>query len=182
MGALALKGTSGDGSPEHGTGGVVLYTSMGEIEVELYWLHAPRTCRNFYELAKRGFYDNTPFHRIVTNFVIQGGDPTGTGRGGESIYGPTFEDEIHPQLKHTGAGVLSMANAGPDTNTSQFFITLGPQPSLDGKHSIFGRVKRGMKAVQKMSTVQTNAQDKPVSDVKLLRASTALTSEAIVGV
>merc|ERR1712232_260615 len=130
-------------------GGVVLYTSMCEIEVELYWQHAPRTCQNFYELAKRGYYDNTLFHRIVTNFIIQGGDPTGTGRGGESIYGPTFEDELVPSLKHTGAGVLSMANAGPDTNSSQFFITLSPLPSLD---------------------------------VKLLRASTALTSEAIVGV
>merc|ERR1711920_695060 len=124
----------------------------------------------------------TNFHRIVQNFVIQGGDPTGTGRGGESIYGAAFEDEIHPGLKHTGAGVLSMANAGPDTNGSQFFITLAPLPSLDGKHSIFGRVKSGMRIVQKLSSVQTNAQDKPVVDVKLLRASTALTSDAIVGV
>eukprot|EP00933_Yihiella_yeosuensis_P025535 TRINITY_DN19801_c0_g1_i1.p1 TRINITY_DN19801_c0_g1~~TRINITY_DN19801_c0_g1_i1.p1 ORF type:complete len:183 (-),score=28.14 TRINITY_DN19801_c0_g1_i1:102-650(-) len=160
-------------------GGVVLYTSMGEIEVELYWNHAPKTCMNFYELSKRSYYDNTLFHRIVNGFVIQGGDPTGTGRGGESIYGPSFEDEIHPGLKHTGAGVLSMANAGPDSNGSQFFITLGPQPSLDGKHSIFGRVKRGMKVVQKMATVSTNAQDKPVQDVKILRGSTALTSEAL---
>merc|ERR1719181_1029758 len=136
------KRDGGDG------GGVVLYTSTGEIEVELYWHHAPRTCRNFYELAKKGYYDNTLFHRIVTNFVIQGGDPTGTGRGGESIYGPAFEDEIHPGLKHTGAGILSMANAGPDTNGSQFFITLAPAPHLDGKHAIFGRIHRGMKVVQ----------------------------------
>merc|ERR1712083_1234679 len=163
-----------------GTGGVVLYTSMGEIEVELYWLHAPRTCRNFYELSKRGFYDNTPFHRIVTDFVIQGGDPTGTGRGGESIYGPTFEDEIHPQLKHTGAGVLSMANSGPDTNGSQFFITLAPLPTLDGKHSIFGRIKRGMRVIDKISKVQTNAQDKPITDVKILRSSTAVGGDQIV--
>merc|ERR1719363_8101 len=165
--ALAMVGAAGAGAGPPEASGVVLYTSMGEIEVELYWLHAPRTCRNFYELAKRGYYDNTPFHRIVTDFVIQGGDPTGTGRGGESIYGPTFEDEIHPGLKHTGAGILSMANAEPDTNASQFFITLSPQPSLDGKHSIFGRVKRGMKVVQKMSLVQTNAQDKPVEEVKV---------------
>merc|ERR1719188_1512407 len=155
---------------------------MGEVEVELYWMHAPRTCRNFYELSKRGYYDNTLFHRIVSNFVIQGGDPSGTGRGGESIYGVSFEDEAHPQLRHTGAGILSMANSGPDTNASQFFITLAPLPSLDGKHSIFGRVKRGMKVVQKLALVRVNAQDKPVNDVKLLRASTALTSEAIVGV
>merc|ERR1712113_426130 len=130
-----------------------------------------------YELAKRGYYDNTNFHRIVQNFVIQGGDPTGTGRGGESIFGPAFEDEIHPGLKHTGAGVLSMANSGPDTNGSQFFITLAPLPSLDGKHSIFGRVKRGMRAVQKLSSVQTDAQDKPINDVKILRSSTALISD-----
>merc|ERR1719410_1849082 len=167
----------GDPGGEEG-GGVVLYTSMGEIEIELYWLHTPRTCRNFYELAKKGYYDNTLFHRIVSNFVIQGGDPTGTGRGGESIYGASFEDEIHPGLKHTGAGILSMANAGPDTNASQFFITLAPLPSLDGKHSIFGRVRDGMRVVQKMSAVQTNAQDKPVQEVKILRASTALVSEA----
>merc|ERR1712187_369963 len=99
---------------------------------------------------------------------VQGGDPTGTGRGGESIFGSTFEDEIHPALKHTGAGILSMANAGPDTNGSQFFITLGPQPSLDGKHAIFGRISRGLKVLQKMAAVQTNAQDKPVDDVKIL--------------
>merc|ERR1719169_365770 len=125
-------------------GNVVLYTSMGEIEVELYWLHAPRTCKNFMELAKRGYYDNTLFHRIVSGFVVQGGDPTGTGRGGESIYGATFEDEIHPSLKHTGAGILSMANSGPNTNGSQFFITLAPLPSLDGKNTVFGRVNKGM--------------------------------------
>eukprot|EP00927_Polykrikos_kofoidii_P028856 TRINITY_DN25065_c0_g2_i1.p1 TRINITY_DN25065_c0_g2~~TRINITY_DN25065_c0_g2_i1.p1 ORF type:complete len:189 (-),score=36.45 TRINITY_DN25065_c0_g2_i1:134-652(-) len=163
-------------------GGVVLVTSQGDIHVELYWHQAPRTCTNFYELAKRGYYDGTIFHRIVSDFVIQGGDPTGTGRGGESIYGPTFEDELHPQLKHTGAGILSMANAGPDTNGSQFFITLAPLPTLDEKNTIFGRVSKGMLAVQKMSTVQTNAQDKPIDDVKLIRATTATTSEAIVGV
>merc|ERR550525_354688 len=180
--SLAVFGQGDDrGTKTSSEGGVVLYTSMGQIEVELYWMHAPRTCANFYELAKRGYYDNTLFHRIVSNFVIQGGDPTGTGRGGESIYGTSFEDEVHPGLKHTGAGILSMANAGPDSNASQFFITLAPLPSLDGKHSIFGRVKDGMSVVQKMSTVQTNAQDKPVAQGKVLRASTALVSEAIVG-
>mmetsp|Transcript_36540 Transcript_36540/g.66966 ORF Transcript_36540/g.66966 Transcript_36540/m.66966 type:complete len:183 (-) Transcript_36540:168-716(-) len=179
--ALALHGLR-SGGPGGGAPGqdVVLYTSMGDIEVELYWQHAPRTCKNFYELAKRGYYDNTDFHRIVTDFVIQGGDPTGTGRGGESIYGGSFPDEIHPLLKHNGAGILSMANAGKDTNGSQFFITLAPLPSLDNKHTIFGRVKRGMKVVQKMSKVQTNAQDKPINDIKINRASTATAAEAIV--
>jgi len=158
---------------------VTLYTSMGEIEVELYWIHAPRTCKNFFELAKRGYYDNTLFHRIIPDFVIQGGDPTGTGRGGESIYGTSFDDEIHPSLKHSGAGILSMANSGPNTNASQFFITLAPGPSLDGKHSIFGRVHRGMKIVQKMSLTLTDAQDRPVVEVKVLRASTAIAADAL---
>eukprot|EP00928_Gymnodinium_smaydae_P087458 TRINITY_DN71719_c0_g1_i1.p1 TRINITY_DN71719_c0_g1~~TRINITY_DN71719_c0_g1_i1.p1 ORF type:complete len:184 (+),score=26.75 TRINITY_DN71719_c0_g1_i1:64-615(+) len=181
--ALALSNQGASGAVSIGTdkGGVVLYTSMGEITLELYWQHAPRTCRNFYELAKRGYYDGTIFHRIISDFVAQGGDPTGTGRGGESIYGPQFEDEIHPALKHTGAGILSMANSGPDTNASQFFITLAPAPSLDGKHNIFGRVAKGMKAVQKMSCAQTDAQDRPIQEVKLIRASVAQESQAIVG-
>merc|ERR1719235_1247464 len=174
--ALAVAGKGGGGR-----GGCVLYTSMGDLEVELYWDHAPKTCQNFYELTKRGYYDNTLFHRIVTDFVVQGGDPTGTGRGGESVYGATFEDEIHPGLKHTGAGILSMANSGPDSNGSQFFMTLAPLPSLDGKHSIFGRVKKGMRVVQRMATAKTDAQDRPVHDIKVLRSSTAIATEAILG-
>lgn len=102
--------------------------------------------------------------------MLQSGDPTGTGRGGSSIYGDKFEDEIHPSLKHTGAGVLSMANSGPNTNGSQFFILLGPAPWLDGKHTIFGRVKSGLRVVQRMGLVKTNADDRPVEDVKILRA------------
>eukprot|EP01126_Amoeba_proteus_P005165 TRINITY_DN11711_c0_g1_i3.p1 TRINITY_DN11711_c0_g1~~TRINITY_DN11711_c0_g1_i3.p1 ORF type:complete len:120 (+),score=15.96 TRINITY_DN11711_c0_g1_i3:210-569(+) len=104
-------------------GGVILETTMGPITFELYWDHAPRTCRNFYELAKKGYYQGTIFHRVIKDFIIQGGDPTGTGRGGTSIYGDKFEDEITRELKHTGAGILSMANGGPNTNGSQFFIT-----------------------------------------------------------
>uniref|UniRef100_A0A8D8ZQ28 Peptidyl-prolyl cis-trans isomerase n=1 Tax=Cacopsylla melanoneura TaxID=428564 RepID=A0A8D8ZQ28_9HEMI len=99
---------------------------MGEMVVELYWKHAPNTCRNFAELCRRNYYNNIKFHRIIRDFMIQGGDPTGTGRGGTSIYGKTFDDEIHEELKHTGAGILSMANSGPNTNGSQFFISLAP--------------------------------------------------------
>ena len=113
---------------------VQLQTSTGTVTVELYDQHAPRTCRNFQELARKGYYDGTLFHRIIPDFMVQGGDPTGTGRGGESIYGRKFEDEIARDLSHSGAGILSMANAGPNTNGSQFFITLAPTPHLDGKH------------------------------------------------
>jgi peptidyl-prolyl cis-trans isomerase-like 1 len=101
--------------------------------------------------------------------MIQGGDPTGTGKGGESIYGGKFEDEITPQLRHTGAGILSMANSGPNTNGSQFFITLAPTPWLDGKHAIFGRVASGMKIIRQLGNVPTS-HDRPIHDVKILRA------------
>jgi peptidyl-prolyl cis-trans isomerase-like 1 len=103
--------------------------------------------------------------------MIQGGDPSGTGRGGSSIYGDKFEDEISPSLKHTGAGILSMANSGRDTNGSQFFITLAPTPWLDGKHTIFGRVASGMKIVQRMGLVKTGAEDRPLDEVKIVKAS-----------
>eukprot|EP00918_Siedleckia_nematoides_P105788 GHVU01230951.1.p1 GENE.GHVU01230951.1~~GHVU01230951.1.p1 ORF type:complete len:177 (+),score=23.79 GHVU01230951.1:34-531(+) len=161
-------------SDENEPGKVQLVTSMGTIDLELYWKHAPRTCRNFFELSKKGYYNGTIFHRIVKDFVIQGGDPTGTGRGGESIYGRTFEDEIHAELRHTGAGILSMANAGPNTNGSQFFITLAPTPFLDGKHTIFGRVCSGMDVVRKMGSAKTSASDKPVNDLTIYRATTAV--------
>ncbi|KAL2345254.1 hypothetical protein Fmac_006539 [Flemingia macrophylla] len=172
-------------SAEGGAPEVTLETSMGSFTVELYYKHAPRTCRNFIELSRRGYYDNVKFHRIIKDFIVQGGDPTGTGRGGESIYGAKFEDEIKRELKHTGAGILSMANAGPNTNGSQFFITLAPCPSLDGntmllavqnfeilrKHTIFGRVCRGMEIIKRLGSVQTDNNDRPIHDVKILRTS-----------
>lgn len=96
---------------------------MGSITVELYTDHAPRTCKNFATLVERGYYNGCPFHRVIPDFMIQGGDPTGTGRGGSSIYGGKFQDEIHPSLKHTGAGILSMANSGKDTNGSQLQVS-----------------------------------------------------------
>jgi len=150
---------------------VLFETSMGAFMVELYWDHAPRTCRNFAELANRGYYNDVVFHRIVPDFVIQGGDPSGTGRGGTSIYGDTFADELHPDLKHTGAGILSMANAGANTNASQFFITLAPTQHLDGRHSIFGRICAGMRVVQRMGRVETDASDRPKQPVKIIRAT-----------
>ena len=102
--------------------------------------------------------------------MLQGGDPTGTGRGGESIFGGKFEDELSKELRHTGAGVVSMANSGPNSNGSQFFITLAPTPWLDGKHTIFGRVSSGMGVVQRLGSVPTSSEDKPLVDVKIFKA------------
>ena len=111
--------------------------------------------------------------------MLQTGDPTGTGRGGSSIYGSTFEDEIHPSLKHTGAGILSMANSGPNTNGSQFFITLAPTPWLDGKHTIFGRVKSGIRVVQRMGLVKTGGDDRPVERIELRSARVVEEGEGV---
>jgi cyclophilin family peptidyl-prolyl cis-trans isomerase len=119
-------------------------TERGEFVIELYASQAPMTVENFVNLARSGFYDGTTFHRVIPGFMAQGGDPTGTGTGGP---GYTFGDEFSPDLRHDGPGVLSMANAGPGTNGSQFFITLGPTPHLDGRHSVFGRVVDGMDVV-----------------------------------
>ncbi|EEU46858.1 uncharacterized protein NECHADRAFT_35779 [Fusarium vanettenii 77-13-4] len=152
------------------TTNILMETTMGSFTLELYTSHAPKTCNNFATLVRRGYYDGTVFHRVIPNFMVQGGDPTGTGRGGTSIYGDKFADEIDPSLKHTGAGILSMANAGPDTNGSQFFVTLAPTPWLDGKHTIFGRVKSGMGTVRRMGMVTTGPEDRPVDDLKVVKA------------
>ena len=120
-------------------------TQRGEFVVDLFAAEAPLTVENFVNLARSGFYDGTTFHRVIPGFMAQGGDPTGTGRGGP---GYTFGDEFSPSRRHDGPGVLSMANAGPGTNGSQFFITFGPTPHLDGRHSVFGRVTEGMDVVR----------------------------------
>lgn len=145
-------------------------TSIGTFIIELYYKHTPMTCHNIAALAASGYYNNTIFHRIIRDFMVQGGDPTGTGRGGESIYGGKFQDEITRNLKHTGAGVVSMANAGPNTNGSQFFITLKPTPFLDGKHTIFGRVYSGMGVVQRMGMVPTDQDDRPKIPITIHQA------------
>lgn len=156
--------------PPRTEGSVLLETPLGVVAIELYWQHAPRTCLNFWGLAQKGYYDGSVFHRVIKDFMVQGGDPTGTGRGGESLFGKTFDDEITPDLLHVGAGIVSMANAGPNTNGSQFFITLAPCPWLDGKHTIFGRVASGMGAVKRMGQVATDATDRPKEDLKLVSA------------
>jgi cyclophilin family peptidyl-prolyl cis-trans isomerase len=167
-----------------------LHTTHGDITVELFAERAPKTVENFVGLAEgaddadapveRGtgawedpesgetrtdpLYEDVPFHRIIGGFMIQGGDPTGTGRGGP---GYTFEDEFHPELRHDGAGVLSMANRGPDTNGSQFFVTLDAQPHLDDGHAVFGEVVDGMDVVEAIGAVETDRDDRPVDDVRL---------------
>jgi cyclophilin family peptidyl-prolyl cis-trans isomerase len=123
----------------------IFKTEKGEFEVELYADKVPNTVNNFVFLARDHFYDNVTFHRVIHGFMAQAGDPTGNGTGGP---GYRFPDEFHPSLRHTGPGILSMANSGPNTNGSQFFVTYGPTPHLDNRHSVFGKVVRGMEVVQ----------------------------------
>ncbi|WP_258303650.1 peptidylprolyl isomerase [Haloferax larsenii] len=157
-----------------------LRTTKGDIVVELYANRAPRTVDNFVGLATGSktwvdpqtgesvdgepLYEDVLFHRVIDDFMIQTGDPTGTGRGGP---GYQFDDEFHEELRHDGPGVVSMANAGPDTNGSQFFITLAAQPHLDGKHAVFGQVVDGMDVVEAIGAVETDGADRPVNDVLL---------------
>lgn len=139
-------------------------TTMGMFKVELFEQRAPATTGNFVELAEKGFYDGVIFHRVIDGFMIQGGDPTGTGRGGP---GYTIRDEIHPELTHHSEGILSMANAGPHTGGSQFFVTLAATPWLDGRHAVFGRVVEGMDVVRSIGKVGTNRADRPLQDVAM---------------
>jgi cyclophilin family peptidyl-prolyl cis-trans isomerase len=146
-----------------------LHTNHGAIELELFDDDAPKTVENFVKLARDGFYDGVIFHRVIPDFMIQGGDPTGTGRGGP---GYTFEDEFNPNKVVRGA--LAMANSGPNTNGSQFFIVTAEEtPWLDGKHTVFGRVTNGMDVVDAISEVDTDASDKPRSDVTIERVELA---------
>jgi cyclophilin family peptidyl-prolyl cis-trans isomerase len=140
-------------------------TNMGNIEIELFAKETPKTVENFVLLAKKGYYKGIIFHRVIKNFMIQGGDPTGTGTGGESAWGGKFDDEIVPAIKFEKAGFLAMANAGPGTNGSQFFITLVPTPWLNGKHTIFGKVIKGIDVVNAIGVVKTGPGDKPVKPV-----------------
>ncbi|CAL8345816.1 unnamed protein product [Lota lota] len=153
-------------------GYVRLHTNKGDINLELYCDKVPKAGENFTRLCKKGYYDGTVFHRSIRNFMIQGGDPTGTGTGGESYWGKPFKDEFRPNLSHTGRGVLSMANSGPNTNKSQFFITFRSCPYLDRKHTIFGRVVGGFEALTAMENVEADPKsDKPKSEIKLLTAT-----------
>jgi len=154
-------------------------TSEGNFTARLFDQEAPKTVENFVALAegtkewtdprtsqkvKKPYYDNVIFHRVIKGFMIQGGDPLGQGIGGP---GYTFADEFHPKARHNKAGVLSMANRGPNTNGGQFFITLGPTPHLDDRHSVFGEVVEGMDVVEKIGTTATNERDRPLTDIAI---------------
>ena len=143
---------------------VLFDTSKGSFEVELFVDKAPITVGNFMKLVDKGFYNGLIFHRVIPNFMIQGGCPNGTGRGGP---GYTIRDEFHKDLKHDSPGILSMANAGPNTGGSQFFITVAPTPWLDKHHSIFGKVTNGYEVVEQISKVQKDRNDKPLNDVTI---------------
>ena len=143
-------------------------TTHGTIVIELYKDKAPKTVAHFVKLAKQGFYNGIIFHRVIPGFMVQTGDPTGTGRGGP---GYTFADEFGPGLKHTGPGILSMANAGPDTNGSQFFITLAATPWLDGKHAIFGKVVEGQSVVEAIAAAERDGSDRPRKEIAMKKVT-----------
>ncbi|KAK3243303.1 hypothetical protein CYMTET_47034 [Cymbomonas tetramitiformis] len=146
---------------------VTIITSHGDFKIELFWRDCPRTCRNFIELCKHGYYDGVVFHRLISDFMCQTGDPYGDGTGGESIYGPTFADEIVARLSHKTKGVVSMANAGRNTNSSQFFVTFRPCPHLDGKHTVFGEVTEGIAVIDEIQLVKTDKKKRPVKTIKI---------------
>mmetsp|Transcript_35024 Transcript_35024/g.62998 ORF Transcript_35024/g.62998 Transcript_35024/m.62998 type:complete len:164 (-) Transcript_35024:247-738(-) len=154
---------------------VTIYTNFGEIKVELYCEQTPKTCENFLALCASGYYDNSIFHRNIKTFMIQGGDPTGTGKGGRSIYKTNvngkFADEIVDSLLHSKRGVLSMANSGPNSNGSQFFITYKAQPSLNGKYTVFGHVIDGFDVLDKLERIPTESGDRPTQEIKFERAT-----------
>jgi len=143
-------------------------TNMGNFKIELFGDKAPLTVGNFIKLVDKGFYNGLIFHRVIPDFMIQSGCPHGTGYGGP---GYTIRDEFHPDLKHNNPGILSMANAGPNTGGSQFFITVATTPWLDGKHAIFGKVIEGMNVVEKISKVKTDRSDKPLQEVVINNVS-----------
>ncbi|KAJ1209619.1 hypothetical protein NDU88_004993 [Pleurodeles waltl] len=149
-------------------GKVLLKTTAGDIDIELWSKEAPKACRNYIQLCMEGYYDNTIFHRVVPDFIVQGGDPTGTGSGGESIYGHPFKDEFHSRLRFTRRGLVAMANAGPHDNGSQFFFTLGRADELNNKHTIFGKVTGDtIYNLLRLTEVDIDANERPVNPHKI---------------
>uniref|UniRef100_A0A0A9X987 Peptidyl-prolyl cis-trans isomerase-like 2 n=1 Tax=Lygus hesperus TaxID=30085 RepID=A0A0A9X987_LYGHE len=147
-----------------------LVTTVGPLNLELHCDMVPKTCENFMKLCQNGYYNGTVFHRSIRHFMIQGGDPTGTGNGGQSVWGEPFEDEFKPNLNHEGRGILSMANSGPNTNKSQFFITYRSCKYLDGKHTVFGKVVGGMDTLANIERIEVDNKDRPIEDIVILSA------------
>ncbi len=174
LAAVSLFGSDANttAAPKHSV--VSLQTTQGVIVLELFDDVAPLAVENFTTHVKEGYYDGLVFHRIIKNFMIQGGDPTGSGRGGESIWGKPFKDEFKPGLIFDKPGILAMANAGPGTNGSQFFITTVPTPWLNGHHTIFGTVIEGMDTLKKLNDVPTSGRyggDRPLETQKIIKAT-----------
>ena len=149
---------------------IVLETNQGNIEISLLPDVAPKACENFTKLAEKGYFNGLIFHRVIKDFMIQGGDPTGTGRGGESIWGKKFNDECRKDVQFDSPGILAMANAGPNTNGSQFFITTAKTPWLNMHHTIFGKVTDGYNAVRQIENAPTDAGDRPRTEQKIVKA------------
>lgn len=149
---------------------VILETNQGDIEIKLMPDVAPKACENFIGLVEKGYYQGIIFHRVIKNFMIQGGDPTGTGTGGSSLWGAPFKDEVSSEAKFSKPGILAMANSGPNTNGSQFFITTIPTPWLNMKHTIFGEVVSGYDIVEKIENIAVGAGDKPIQEQKIIKA------------
>ena len=165
---LGLMIMASCGSAESKHPKATIETTKGKIVIELYKDKAPNTVANFIKLTKQGFYNGLLFHRVIPNFMIQTGDPNGDGTGGP---GYTFSDEFSPDLHHDGPGVLSMANRGPDTNGSQFFITLVATPWLDGKHTIFGKVIEGQAVIEQIGAAERDQRDRPKQDIKMTQVT-----------
>ena len=147
---------------------MVVETTQGKFEVKLFPDVAPKACENFMKLAQKNYYDGIVFHRVIKGFMIQGGDPTATGRGGQSVWGEPFGDEFKTDVRFDKPGILAMANSGPNTNGSQFFITVAPTPHLNMRHTIFGEVVSGYDVVKKISETPVDGGDRPLSDQKIL--------------
>lgn len=149
---------------------IIFETNQGPFEVKLFPDIAPKACENMIGLVDKNYYDGTIFYRVKKNFMIQGGDPTGIGRYGKSIWGGKFEDEINPMIKFDRKGLLAMANSGPNTNGSQFFITVAPTPWLNGIHTIFGEITNGFDVVEKISNSPVGPSNRPQQEQKIIKA------------
>ncbi|KAJ1504012.1 Peptidyl-prolyl cis-trans isomerase cyp10 [Coelomomyces lativittatus] len=150
---------------------ITLHTTLGDIKIEIFCESVPKTAENFLALCASGYYNGCHWHRNIKGFIVQTGDPTGTGKGGQSIWGTLFDDEIRSTLKHNARGILSMANSGPHSNASQFFITYSKQPQLDSKYTIFGKVIDGFDTLDQMEKVPVDAKYRPKKELQLLHVT-----------